>query len=50
MAGGAKHPNKSELIVPFDLTKDQRTDLMHFFKSLTDSVFLNNPAYSEIEY
>lgn len=50
MAGGAKHPNKSELIVPFDLTKDQRTDLIHFFESLTDSVFLNNPAYSEIEY
>jgi cytochrome c peroxidase len=35
-SGGANHPNKSDLIVPFELTDEERNDLISFLKSLTD--------------
>lgn len=35
-SGGKNHPNKSELIQPFDLTDQERKDLISFLKSLTD--------------
>jgi cytochrome c peroxidase len=35
-SGGQNHPNKSELIEPFDLTNQEREDLISFLKSLTD--------------
>jgi len=34
--GGKNHPNKSELIQPFDLSDQERKDLISFLKSLTD--------------
>ena len=49
MSGGAQHPNKDKKIVPFDLTKEQQKDVIQFLESLTDSAFLSNPKYSEIE-
>ena len=34
--GGHNHPNKNQLIRPFDLTDQERDDLISFLKSLTD--------------
>lgn len=34
--GGSNHPNKNQLIAPFDLTNQERDDLISFLKSLTD--------------
>ena len=46
MSGGKSHPNKSELIKPFALTKREKADLIAFLKSLTDDSFITNPAFS----
>ena len=46
MSGGKAHPNKSELIKPFALTKREKADLIAFLKSLTDDSFITNPAFS----
>lgn len=40
--GGVNHKNKSELIVPFTITKRQKVDLIKFLSCLTDTDFLNN--------
>jgi len=40
-SGGKNHQNKSELIQPFTLTEDEKTDLISFLHSLTDSSFLS---------
>lgn len=40
-SGGRSHQNKSELIQPFTLTKEERTDLISFLQALTDSSFLS---------
>ena len=45
-SGGANHPNKSEQIKPFTLSEQEKQDLISFLTALTDSVFLNNPAFS----
>lgn len=46
MSGGKAHPNKSELIKPFTLTKREKADLIAFLKSLTDESFVSNPEFS----
>jgi cytochrome c peroxidase len=35
-SGGAKHPNKSPIIQPLKLSKQEKIDLVNFLKSLTD--------------
>ena len=44
---GADHPNKIGLLVGFDATEDEINDLIAFLETLTDSSFLNNPAYGD---
>lgn len=39
--GGKTHQNKSELIQPFLLTKEEKKDLIAFLEALTDSSFLS---------
>ncbi len=50
MAGGVgspKHPSvDTTLIRPFSLTTQEKTDLVEFLLSLTDTEFLSNPALS----
>ena len=47
MAGdGRKHPNKSIFLHGFTLTKDEKSDLLAFLKSLSDKDFLQNPDYA----
>ena len=45
-AGGKAHVNKSVIIQSFEITKEEKTDLIHFLQSLTDLDFVNNSAYS----
>ncbi len=44
---GSKSPLKSDLIAGFELSEDERADLLAFFKSLTDEEFLTNPDFSD---
>lgn len=39
-SGGKKHKNQSKVIVEFDLSDRDRSDLLNFFKSLTDTTYL----------
>lgn len=39
--GGKSHPNKSEIIQPFNLTKNEKIDLIAFLYALTDSLFIS---------
>lgn len=48
-SGGKSHPNKSPIIQPFELSIQEKEDLVNFLKSLTDQDFLTNPAYRIIE-
>lgn len=43
--GGHGHKNQSSLIVPFELNEEDKKCLIAFLNSLTDSDFINNPAY-----
>ncbi len=43
--GGKPTPNKSPLLHPFILTVQERTDLVAFLRSLTDTEFVKNPAF-----
>lgn len=43
--GGKNHPNQDKRIKPLNLTDTEKTDLVNFLESLTDSTFLNNPAF-----
>lgn len=45
-SGGKSHPNQSPLIRPFDLSAQERNDLIHFLLSLTDTAFCVNPHFS----
>jgi cytochrome c peroxidase len=47
--GGKAHPNKSPLLKPFALTAQERTDLLAFLQSLTDSGFVTNAAHGRPE-
>ena len=42
---GRVNPHKSELIVPIDLTPQERADLVAFLKTLTDESFVNSPRF-----
>jgi cytochrome c peroxidase len=44
---GSEHPNKSEFINGFDLTAQERADVIAFLESLTDPTFLENAALSD---
>lgn len=39
-SGGRAHINKSKLIEPFDISEEEKEDLINFLKSLTDSTFI----------
>lgn len=43
---GAENPNKSGFVKGFQLSQQEKTELLAFLKSLTDQDFLTNPAYS----
>jgi cytochrome c peroxidase len=43
---GSESPRKSNLIVGFTLTEQERSDIIAFLQSLTDEEFLTDPAYS----
>ncbi len=43
---GSENPNKSEFINGFTLTAQERVELLAFFNSLTDSLFLTDPRHS----
>lgn len=45
-SGGKNHPNKSDKIKPFSLTKKEKKDLINFLECLTDDSFITNPDYS----
>lgn len=47
-SGGRVHPGKAREIQPFELTNQQREDLVHFLEALTDSTFLTNPEFGVI--
>ncbi|MBK9338056.1 MAG: c-type cytochrome [Lewinellaceae bacterium] len=47
--GGKAHPNKSALLKPFALTVPERTDLLAFLHSLTDTGFVTNAAHARPE-
>ena len=44
-SGGSQHPNKNELIRQRLLNGQQKEDLVSFLKTLTDSSFIQNPAF-----
>jgi cytochrome c peroxidase len=46
-AGGRGHANTDPLIRPLDLRDEEKADLLAFLGSLTDDVFLTNPAYAD---
>jgi cytochrome c peroxidase len=43
---GSASPLRSDLIRGFDLSEQERTDVLAFLQSLTDDTFLTNPAYA----
>jgi cytochrome c peroxidase len=44
---GADNQNKSELIRPFELTEQERADVIAFLESLTDETVLTNPSLAD---
>lgn len=44
-SGGQPHPGKGVEIVPFDLTNQERQNLVRFLEALTDESFLTNPDF-----
>ncbi|GAB5417302.1 MAG: cytochrome-c peroxidase [Crocinitomicaceae bacterium] len=44
-SGGNPHLGKGSEIVPFDLTDEERNNLIRFLEALTDQDFLTNPNY-----
>ncbi len=46
-SGGKNHPNKSAIIRPLDLTRQEKEDLLAFLLSLTDNKFLTNKLFNE---
>ena len=43
---GSDSPLRSDLIRGFELSEQERADVIAFLESLTDDTFLTNPAYS----
>ncbi len=46
--GGLSHINQSELVVPLELTALEKSQLLAFLKSLTDTSFITNPDLNPI--
>ena len=44
---GRTHPNKSSFVEGFELSEQDRADLLAFFDALTDEAFITNPAFSD---
>ena len=44
---GRLNPNKSAFLRGFELTEQEREDILAFLRALTDQEFLTNPAYSD---
>jgi len=44
-AGGKNHINKSNIIRPLALTKQEKKDLIAYLKTLTDYSFINNKNF-----
>jgi cytochrome c peroxidase len=44
---GRDNPNKSSFLNGFEITDQEREDVLAFLRALTDDEFLNNPAYSD---
>ena len=44
---GRDNPNKSAFIQGFELTDQEREDILAFLRALTDEEFLTNPAFSD---
>lgn len=44
-SGGNSHKNKSHLIQGFEISEEEKLDLIHFLESLTDEEFLKNDAF-----
>ncbi|NVJ61257.1 MAG: di-heme enzyme [Gammaproteobacteria bacterium] len=42
---GRINPNKSQFVKGFELTEDDKKDLLNFLHSLTDDYFINNPQH-----
>jgi cytochrome c peroxidase len=43
---GSKSPLRDVLLRPFDMTAEERADIVEFLKSLTDEAFLTDPRFS----
>jgi cytochrome c peroxidase len=43
--GGHNHPNQSEKVRPLNLSEGEKSDLLAFLNSLTDTEFIQNPAF-----
>ena len=44
---GRDNPNKSNFLNGFEITDQEREDVLAFLRALTDEEFLTNPAYSD---
>lgn len=44
---GRKNPLKSAFIKGFEMSEQDKTDLINFLKTLTDDEFLSNPAFAQ---
>ena len=44
---GRLHPNKSGFLTGFELTDEERLDLVAFLVSLTDTDFITDPRFSD---
>lgn len=44
---GSKNPLKSNFVSGFQITPQEKQDLVEFLKTLTDESFIKNPAYSD---
>ena len=47
--GGARHPEQDERVRPFQLSDQERLDLIAFLESLTDGDFLTDPRFGPPE-
>ncbi|MBL7775164.1 MAG: cytochrome-c peroxidase [Saprospiraceae bacterium] len=45
-SGGRAHPNKSPLVHPLGLSAREKSDLLAFLHSLTDTEFITNPNFN----
>ena len=44
---GRDNPNKSNFLNGFEITDQEREDVVAFLRALTDEEFLTNPAHSD---